>query len=244
MIVVIGRIRRFRPAAIKDILRTVLYEELSDKEYTAEDAKEWSQKAADLIRQRLKGNMNFFSSSRNKKICDLDQPVNYSLYASTSRKYVNCQLVVLNCIFSTKPIHLSTVTPHMNRKRHEVLVSGRSIHLSSYRCDEGSWGGGGGGATLYLLCAHQIWSIVVALGPFITLPCTKAMLAPIFLLSSLSSSSLSSSSLSLLLSLLSHCVLLTVLPLLLIILCPDLELDRYKYVVQVIVGEQRGQGIK
>ncbi|XP_065178279.1 dynein light chain Tctex-type protein 2B-like [Sycon ciliatum] len=45
---------KFRPAAIKDILRTVLYEELSDKEYTAEDAKEWSQKAADLIRQRLK----------------------------------------------------------------------------------------------------------------------------------------------------------------------------------------------
>lgn len=45
---------RFRPAAVKDIIRLVLKELLTDKVYNSEDAKIWTREISDSLQNKLK----------------------------------------------------------------------------------------------------------------------------------------------------------------------------------------------
>ncbi|XP_071493955.1 dynein light chain Tctex-type protein 2B-like [Diadema antillarum] len=47
-------LRKFRPAAVKAVIHTVLNEELADKQYVAEETTAWSKHIAEQIKERLK----------------------------------------------------------------------------------------------------------------------------------------------------------------------------------------------
>lgn len=49
---------RFRPNAVKSIIQAILNEELSGKQYDAEQTPVWSRSIADKIKHRIKGYSN------------------------------------------------------------------------------------------------------------------------------------------------------------------------------------------
>merc|ERR1719446_498705 len=48
---------KFRPAAVKELITTVLSEKLKDKTYNAESTAQWSREIADDIKSRLKSEL-------------------------------------------------------------------------------------------------------------------------------------------------------------------------------------------
>ncbi|XP_041482860.1 dynein light chain Tctex-type protein 2B-like [Lytechinus variegatus] len=47
-------LKKFRPAAVKAVIHTVLNEELSDKQYSAEETTAWCKLISEKIKERLK----------------------------------------------------------------------------------------------------------------------------------------------------------------------------------------------
>lgn len=45
---------RFKPMMAKEIIHNVLYDRLSTKEYSREEAPKWSKEIADIIREKMK----------------------------------------------------------------------------------------------------------------------------------------------------------------------------------------------
>jgi hypothetical protein len=48
-------LHRFRPNAVKSIIQTILNEELSGKQYDAEQSPVWCRSIADKIKHKIKG---------------------------------------------------------------------------------------------------------------------------------------------------------------------------------------------
>lgn len=48
-------IYRFRPAAVKEIIHVVLREALSEKQYSGDEAKNWTKEISDSLQTKLKG---------------------------------------------------------------------------------------------------------------------------------------------------------------------------------------------
>lgn len=46
---------RFKPMSAKEVIHTVLFDQLSEKTYNAQDAIQWTKDIADIIREKIKG---------------------------------------------------------------------------------------------------------------------------------------------------------------------------------------------